>query len=335
MNSLPLHGEHGGGVAPTLADALRAISLPSLLAWHGLAPKPEGASFRAKSDRHNLVVTGNRWFDNRTGTGGAGAIDLQMHLTGEDFSAASRTLANQFLPTAISRQGITFPYISADKSASERLPFPQLMAKYAVRDDRNWPIARAYLVEIRKLEPALVDEFHAVGSIYANDHRPNPGLVFLHRTDCGKVVGATLRDTRIESSFRPCLGDKLTAWFAVGNIREARSVVAVESPIEALSYHALFATRVDRLAVVSCSGSNVPDELMRQSYDRRQSFIVALNNDPAGERGWQKAWDRTVDWAGFKIASAQPRLNDWNADLLASVQAVRIATAQKPFPQKI
>lgn len=333
MNSLPLRGEHGDGVTLPLADELRAISLSALLAWHGLAPKPEGVSFRVKSDRHNLVVTGNRWFDNKAGTGGIGAINLQMHLTGEDFPAACHTLAHQFRFAAASRPGIAFPPGKPGKF--DRLPFPQLMARYAVRDDRNWPIARAYLAETRKLEPALVDELHAIGSIYANDHHPNPGLVFLHRTDCGKVLGATLRDTRHESSFRPCLGDKLTAWFAVGNIREARSVVAVESPIEALSYHALFAARVDRLAVVSCSGSNVPDELMRQTYDRRQSFVVALNNDSAGERGWQKAWNRTADWAGFKIASECPRLKDWNADLLASVQAVRIATAQKPFPQKI
>ncbi|MDD5198360.1 MAG: toprim domain-containing protein [Terrimicrobiaceae bacterium] len=329
MNSLPLHGEHGGGVTPTLADQLRAISLPALLAWHGLAPRPEGASFRAKSDHHNLVVTGNRWFDNRTGTGGAGAIDLQMHLTGEDFSAASRTLADQFRPAAICRQGIIFPSASANKSDSERLPFPQLMAKYAVKDDGNWSIARAYLVEMRGIEPAIVDELHAVGSIFANDHRPNPSLVFLHRTDCGKVLGATLRETRQDSAFRPCLGNKLTAWFAVGSVRDAHAVAAVESPIDALSYYCLYAGRTDRLAVVSCSGSTVPAELMVQTYDRRQSFVVALDNDAAGERGWKKAWDETADWSGFKITSDRPLRKDWNADLLA----VRPPGKQRQRPQ--
>ncbi len=302
-------------------DQVRSISLRELLRWHGFEIKQEGVSFRARSDHYNIVITGSRWYDNKTATGGVGAIDLQMHLTGDDFPAACQTLAHQFRPVASARQGIAFP---PGKSAeSDRLPFPQLMAKFATRDDSNWPIARAYLVEIRKLEPALVDELHAVGSIFANDHRQNPGLVFLHRTDCGKVVGATLRDTRHESSFRPCLGNKLTAWFAVGNLREAHSVVAVESPIEALSYHALFAGRADRLAVVSCSGSTVPDELMWRTYDRRQAFVIALNNDAAGELGWQRAWDSTVDWTGFKITSDCPRLKDWNDDLVTSVQAAR------------
>jgi DNA primase (bacterial type) len=305
------------------ADELRAIPLPALLAWHGLDPRPEGSSFRAKNDRHNIVVTGNLWFDNKTGTGGAGAIDLQMHLSGEGFPAACQVLATQFRPVPVVRSGLKFP--PGKQTSHERLPFPELMAKYALRDDSNWSIARAYLVEIRKIEPSLVDELHDAGSIYANDHRPNPSLVFLHRTNGGEVVGATLRDTRHESAFRPTLGNKVTAWFAVGNLREAHSVVAVESPIDALSYHTLFAGRNDRLVVVSCSGATVPDELLFQAYDRRQRFVVALDNDAAGERGWQKAWDDTADWTGFKISSDCPHQKDWNADLLASVQAVRIA----------
>jgi hypothetical protein len=325
MNA-PAFQLEAANTAPS-ADELRMISLPALLVWHGLDPKPEGQSFRVKTDRHNIVVTGSRWFDNKTGTGGAGAIDLQMHLTGDDFPAACQTLANQFWPMAASRPGIAFP--AGKPAESDRLPFPQLMARYAARDDSNWPIARAYLVETRKIEPTIVDELHGRGSIFANDHRPNPSLVFLHRTDCGKVVGATLRDTRHESAFRPTLGNKLTAWFAVGNVREAHSVIAVESPIDALSYHTLFAGRGDGLAVVSCSGAAVPDELLFQAYDRRQRFVVALDNDAAGERGWQKAWDNTVDWTGFKISSDCPHLKDWNADLLASVQAIRIAKAQK------
>ncbi len=329
MNSQPLHLDGGSGGTPPLLAELRAISLPDLLAWHGLKPKLEGASFRAASDLHNLVVTGNLWFDNRTGTGGVGAIDLHMYLTGDDFPAACRTLAAHFRPSAMRQPSITFPPTKTDKSASERLPFPQLMAKYAVKDDGNWSIARAYLVEMRGIEPAIVDELHAVGSIFANDHRPHPSLVFLHRTDCGKVLGATLRGTRPDSTFRPCLGNKLTAWFAVGSVRDAHAVAAVESPIDALSYYCLYAGRTDRLAVVSCSGSTVPAGLMVQTYDRRQSFVVALDNDAAGERGWKKAWDATASWSGFKITADRPLRKDWNADLLA----VRPTGKQRQSPQ--
>lgn len=315
------------------ADELRGISLPDLLTWHGLDSKSEGASVRARTDHHNIVVTGNTWFDNKTGTGGLGAIDLHMHLTGEDFPTACRTLTNQFRPGILARHGIEFP---PRKSAEpERLPFPQLMAKYAARDDSNWPIARTYLIERRKIEPGVVDELHAAGSIYANGHRPNPGLVFLHRTSCGEVVGATMRDTRHDSAFRPTLGNKVTAWFVVGNIHEARSLVAVESPIDALSYFTLFPGRKERLAIASCSGSTVPRELMAVAYECRQSLVIGLDNDAAGERGWRKAWDQTSDWTGLKISRECPQLKDWNADLVASVQTLRITKSQKQSLHKL
>jgi hypothetical protein len=103
------------------------------------------------------------------------------------------------------------------------------------------------------IEPAILDDLHAVGTIFANDHRPNPSIVFLHRSQHGKVEGATLRDTRHQSLFFPCLGNKLTAWFTVGHLDKAEIVIAVESPIDALSYRTIHACGGDAWAVVSCA----------------------------------------------------------------------------------
>lgn len=305
-------------------DQLRSIALEALLVWHGFNPEREGTSFRVKTDRHNIVTTGPRWFDNKAGTGGVGAINLQIHLTGQKFSDACHTLADQFRPLAATQRQETEP--PAEKLTSRepaRRPFHELVAKYAVRDDANWPVARAYLVEKRGVCGAVVDKLHETGSIYANNHRPNPSLVFLHRTTSGSVVGATLRDTRHESDFCPTLGNKLHSWFKVGDLAQAPTVVAVESPIDALSYYCLKAARPTDLAVVSCSGATVPTDLMFQAYDARKSFVVAFDNDRAGERGWQKAWDETADWTGFKISSDCPRLKDWNDDLRAITQHQR------------
>lgn len=304
------------------ADQVRGIPLRELLHWHGFKITQEGMSLRARSKGHNIVVTGSKWFDNKAGVGGVGAIDLQMHLCGGDFQATCHVLAEGFRPTGA---GLVFP--PNRNPENRRRPFEELAAQYAVPSSANWPIARDYLVETRKVDPALVTELHGRGSIYANNHQPNPGIVFLHRSQHGKVEGATLRDTRHESSFRPCLGNKLSAWFAVGDLATAETIVAVESPIEALSYHTLFAGRHNQLAIVSCAGSFVPDDLMFQAYDRRQSFVVALNNDDAGELGWQTAWDKTTEWTGFKISSECPRRNDWSADLVSSVRA-RIGSEQ-------
>ena len=299
-----------------LADQVRSIPLRDVLERYGFETKPEGTTLRAKSEHHNIVVTGSRWFDNKARVGGGGAIDLVIHIAKVNFSLACRSLADHFRPFAASQKTLSFPKSSQQPPHPEKKSFEELAAIYAVRDESKWPIARAYLVERRKIAADLVDELHQAGTLFANNHCPNPSLVFLHRDLQGVVLGATLRDTKHQSAFRPCLGNKLTAWFAVGDITTAPSIAAVESPIDALSYYCLHAHRPGELSVVSCAGAIVPHELMAQAYERKQSFVVALDSDRAGEQGWRKARDASAEWIGFPISSHSPEHKDWNEDLI-------------------
>ena len=68
---------------------------------------------------------------------------------------------------------------------------------------------------------------------------------------------------------------------------------------------------------------------MHQAYNRRQSFVVALDNDPAGERGWMKACNEAVDWSGFNISPDYPKGKDWNNGLIGLVHRLR-----PPKPQQ-
>jgi Protein of unknown function (DUF3991)/Toprim-like len=260
-----------------LADQVRDIPLRDVLERYGFATKPEGTTLRAKSEHHNIVVTGSRWFDNKAGVGGGGAIDLIIHIARVNFSAACRSLADDFLGHAAGQTAPSSPRSWPQPSHPEKKSFQELAAIYAVRDESKWPIARAYLVEGRKIAADLVDGLHQAGAIFANSHCPNPSLVFLHRDLQGVVRGATLRDSKHQSAFRPCLGNKLTEWFTVGDSTVASSIVAVD--------------------------------------ERKQSFIVALDNDCAGEQGWRKARDASADWRGFQISSHLPKHKDWNDDL--------------------
>lgn len=316
-------------VLQNVADEVRGISLAELLAWHGFKLRREGVNFRVKNDRYNIFVTGQKWFDNKAGVGGAGAIDLQMHLCGGDFQTTCLVLAQGFRPRV---GGLEFPSERRNGVESPRASFEELAAKYAVPSSMNWPLARDYLTETRKIDAAPVDALHERGSIYANTHHPNPGIVFLHHSLSGKVEGATLRDTRHDSSFRPTLGNKLSAWFCVGNLAAAKTIVAVESPVDALSYHSLFVGESASTAIVSCSGSTVSSDLMFEAYERKQCFVVALDNDAAGERGWQKAWDETAEWTGFDLRSKCPQRKDWNDDLRAFAQNRTLSLSQPNSP---
>jgi hypothetical protein len=88
--------------------------------------------------------------------GGGGAIDLVIHLAKVDFPAACRLLAAEFLPLAARRRALSFPRSWQESPDPEKKSFEEVAALYAVREDSNWPIARAYLVEQRKISPPLV-----------------------------------------------------------------------------------------------------------------------------------------------------------------------------------
>ena len=119
---------------------------------------------------------------------------------------------------------------------------------------------------------------------------PKPEHRFSPPEAARKGRGSDFARHRAPIFLRPCLGNKL-AWFTVGHLEKAEVVIAVESPIDALSYRTIHVCRGDAWAVVSCAGATVPNELMRLAYDCGHSFVVALDNDPAGQRGWRKAWD--------------------------------------------
>lgn len=313
---------------PQIVDELRAIALPDLLRWQGLEPQREGQSFRAKNGDHNIVVTGHRWYDNAIGAGGAGAIDLYMHLTGAHFVEACSALSNAF-PARIAYQGFTHkPHREPTKTDPKRVPFHLLIARYATRDDDKWPAARHYLVHTRGISAELADRMHGEGLIYANNHSPLPSLVFLHRTFDGGVAGATLRDIVEGSRFCPSLGDKLSAWFSVGNVETASKIVAVESPIDALSYHCLRPDLLSSVAVVSCGGTHVPEELMGKAYQHRKPLALALDNDLAGIAGTRRAQERVSGWEDFAISVERPQRKDWNEDL-AAIRTAQVASLRE------
>jgi hypothetical protein len=93
-----------------------------------------------------------------------------MHLGGEDFVAACQTLARDFRAVSTPENRLSFPVEGHIRSDRERSPFHELAARYALPKEANWPIVCAYLVETRGIDPALVDDLHVGGTIFANDH---------------------------------------------------------------------------------------------------------------------------------------------------------------------
>jgi hypothetical protein len=116
-----------------LADQVRSIPLRDVLEHYGFETKPEGTTLRARSEHHNIVVTGSRWFDNKAGLGGGGAIDLVIHIAQVNFFAACRSLAERFRPFETGQKALSVPKSSQHPPHPEKKSFEELAAIYAVR----------------------------------------------------------------------------------------------------------------------------------------------------------------------------------------------------------
>ncbi len=311
-----------------LANKVRDIPLTEVMQVYGISLQKEGLSWRAKTDQHNIVLRGERWFDNASGIGGGGAIDLVKHLTGASFAEAVRGLATRFMTPGYSHPEVLIPASQKPIPEEKRESFESLVDRLGRRDDSQWKIARQYLIERRCIDFQLVDQLYTEGKIYSNDHCPNPSVVFLHTDSDGNVKGATLRDTKHQSSFRPSLGDKKSAWFTVGDLSQAESIVITEAPIDALSYWCLRKSRHPSIAAVSVSGTHMPDELLRYAKAHEKKVTLAFDNDRAGEL----AAKRLIGSYG-RFCRQCPNLKDWNEDLCFLKQSQGLLRNHQNIPR--
>ncbi len=310
-----------------LANQVRGIPLTEVMQAYGIPLQREGCSWRAKTDQHNIVLRGERWFDNASRVGGGGAIDLVKHLTGASFAGAVKSLAERFITHASFHPEELVRSFSKPVSEEKRESFESLMDRLGKRDDSQWEIARRYLIEKRSLDFQLIDQLHDEGKIYANDHRPNPSVVFLHTDTIGNVQGATLRDTKHQSSFRPSLGNKKNAWFMVGNLLQAQSIVITEAPIDALSYWCLNRAR-HSFAAISVSGTHVSDELLRYAQAHEKRVVLAFDNDRTGELAAERLLGSYE-----RFCRQRPNLKDWNEDLCFLKQSQGLLRNHQNIPR--
>ncbi len=306
-----------------LADQVRDIPLEHILKTFGFDGRKEGTHVIWRKEGYAINTIGQKWFDHKSHEGGGGAIDLAIYLLKKPYKEAVIWLSDMRGIEAVHSPVATSP-------TPDRTPFPELMAKYAKRDDSQWSIGRDYLVKTRCLDPGMVDELYDKGMVYTNDHKPNPSLVFLHKDIySGKVTGATLRDTKHQSIFKPTFGDKKQAFFTIGDFKTAEYIAVVESPIDALSYYQLKEPK--KTAIVSISGSHIPEALEDHIFlTQGKKLIFALDKDTAGDNEHRRIWDKTID-IGADFIAHTPIEKDWNAELIATVKASRITSPVQAF----
>lgn len=315
----PHHSDHCDSINMTfkeLIDKARSSHLDEILSTYGVAGVKEGSSVRYKNEAMNLVVTGDKWYDNEAGVGSIGPIDLVSHLQGCSFREAVLWIVKSSNPTSAVLPASNFS--AKMKNEIQSLSYEEAREQYAPRDDSRWKEARSYLIDQRCLNGPIVDELFKRGNIYATK---KGGIAFLHRNLEGVEVGSSIRAIQHDSAFRQSIGTKTEGWFSLGNLKDAKTIVVAESAIDALSFATLYPLEPET-AVTGISGAYSPLPLLRHAWKNRAKIVAAYDNDAVG----LKAKDQLrIDWEKISRSNGEfeekiSALKDWNEDLCRSYQ---------------
>lgn len=272
-----------------LASQVRDIPLAEVMDRFGYSePVKEGASLVFRTGAHAITINGVKWFDHQAGKGGGKAIDLVMHLESCDFATAVGWLAGHWTPSvaaaAVSAAAKEIVALAPKRTFSDHYRY------YAAYDPEATRAAVRYLTEIRHLDEGLVRRAIALRLLHGSvDGRTRKWCVFHHTDSAGNICGASLRALDSDDGSKRAIGSKTAGFFEIGPAQGAPTELAlVESPIDALAYHQLNPTA----KAISMAGANVPTQFLETLTQESTPVLVALDQDAAGDRGWQHLIER-------------------------------------------
>lgn len=289
-----------------LADRLRTVPLPEVLRlWEARSDCRDRSKWH--TSRGTLSVNGAKFFNWHCHTGGGGAIDLVIHLMGEEggFRQALHWLQTHFdhgsrppLPPPLRREPSHPRRRVLSMPASDRTRLHRV---------------RSYLVKHRALPPALLDELIASGRVYA-DGRANAVFVLLGSD--GLAVGAELRGTNSVHWRGMARGShKDHGYFSVGpgpagqERRQNRCpIILCESAIDAISCLTLHPGHRCLSTSGACANPAWLPALITQHQDA--PIYCGFDADDTGDH-----MARAMMAMHPEIKRLRPERHDWN-DLL-------------------
>jgi hypothetical protein len=273
------------------ATVVRGIELTSVLERTGCSADRFDTA-RWHTPRGVISVTGEKFMNWTTGTGGGGAIDLVLHLTPFDFKTAVLWLAD------------AFPVVSVHPSGRPSSPSRHAFA-LPRRNDVGLPRVRRYLIHDRYIPATLIESLIQSGRLYA-DEKAN--AVFLLLGKGKSIVGAELRGTTPLKWHGMSPGSRKDRGCFYVTLSPTRKVVLCESAIDALSCLAL----QQECIAMSTSGAHPSPAwlplLLRKGFQVYCGFDADETGDSLADRMLQ---------LHPTVKRLRPSKHDWN-DVLKS-----------------
>lgn len=273
------------------ATVVRRIELTAVLERTGCSADRFDKA-RWYTPRGVISVTGEKFMNWTTGTGGGGAIDLVLHLTHCDFKTAVLWLSDVFSPVSV--------------HPSERPPSPSRHAfSLPTRNDAGLPRVRSYLIHDRCIPATLIESLIQSGRLYADD---KANAVFLLLGKGKNIVGAELRGTTHLKWHGMSPGSRKDLGCFYVTLSLTRKVVLCESAIDALSCLAL----QQECIAMSTSGAHPSPAWLPILIGKGFQVYCGFDSDETGD----SLADRMLQLHPA-VKRLRPSKHDWN-DVLKS-----------------
>lgn len=271
-------------------DRLRAIPLTDILRAIDARPDPHDP-LKWHTHRGVLSVNGAKFFNWNEASGGGGAIDLAIHLTGLGFKEAIDWLARRY-PRPQPPAPIAAP------CGLRRLLLPAPVAAAL-------PAVIRYLSVNRRLPLAWLQSLVESRDLYAER---NNNAVFILRNEQNEPVGAELRGTGLETWRGMAPGShKDNGYFAIGPPCPT-AIVLCESAIDAISCRTLYPVRL----CISTAGARANPLWLPAILARGLPTYCGFDADATGER-----MAKAMIASYTAVQRLRPPRQDWNDALRA------------------
>ena len=301
------------------ADAVRSVPLKLVLTrWGG--ERDPGDRSRWRTAQGALSVTGAKFFNWQRGTGGGGAIDLVMHLSGWNVRLAVQWLEQQFgSVTATALQSSDRPSSARNTPQNSRSSAVRQASRISRKQLRlpkphrsNLQRVERYLTCDRALDKTLLQPLIDTGKIYADWHGNAVFLMVAGKAQ--RPVGAELRGTGgcVWRGLAPgtCKDDGYF-WIGAG---DSRRIVLCESAIDAISCFQWHRTQHHEECIyISTAGVRSGAPWLQPLLARNYEIYCGFDNDEPGN-----AAGRRMILRFSNIKRLHPPAHDWNDTLLSS-----------------
>ncbi len=274
---------------PSQINSARRIPLFSVLQAAG-ARQDRDDRTRWHTTTGAISVTGTKFFNWNSCTGGGGAIDMVIHLCGLEFKDAVAWLSNRF-PECRAAQ---VPFTPQKPVLSLPVPAPDHLAA-----------VRHYLVLERQIPQTLIGRLISSDDIYA-DRRAN--AVFIARGKSNTPVGAELRGTSQHAWRGMAPGSHKNNGYFSARDRHISAVIICESAIDAISCLAIHPGHW----CISTAGARPHPAWLPIIINQHPLIYCGFDADPTGD-----AMAQAMTMAHPAIKRLRPTHHDWNDVLCA------------------